>query len=350
MAVFLRFRCIPFPRSQRGFVIVFVLGMVFLASLLLTAFIERSGVELAAETKAAQRVFLREEAYAVLEWAQAALADQAALHAGLHSPAEGWGRPLEIYDYAAPPGIKVDVVVADETGKLPLAVVDDATLRLFLGVLGLAATDADELSDALLTWTRADHASLYRELDDAYSHPPGRPLRTFDELRCLPAARRCLLDKDGRWNELGRRFCAEASLYEFDRINANTASGMVFRSLGLSVPDAAFEGQPKGPQGKVDARPIYTTADDIRSVFGSSPAALRLRAQANCVRVTVLTRSGSRGFRLEAVIDLGADPVKSPVHSAAADPQRASPRPWTALGSRSGLRFLEITESDTHGS
>ena len=83
----------------RGSVVIFVLGIILLAAFLITRLMDRAAVELAAESKAAQRAGLRQEALSGLEASLAVLADESAARSGLHDPAEGWDHPLSLMKY-----------------------------------------------------------------------------------------------------------------------------------------------------------------------------------------------------------------------------------------------------------
>src|SRR4051812_46867390 len=57
----------PVCNSQRGSVIIFVLGVILLTSFLITRLMDRAAVELAAESKASSKTAMRQEAYSALE-------------------------------------------------------------------------------------------------------------------------------------------------------------------------------------------------------------------------------------------------------------------------------------------
>ena len=86
-------------RSDRGSVILLVLGLVLLTSFMLMRFIDRAHTELLTEAKHGQQVPLRHEAYSALQITFAVLEDIAAIDEGLHSPNQCLGEPLDYFDY-----------------------------------------------------------------------------------------------------------------------------------------------------------------------------------------------------------------------------------------------------------
>ena len=86
------------------------------------------------------------------------------------------------------------------------------------------------MHDALMVWTRPDRLSTEGDADSALLaaaklpyEAPQRALRSFAELRAIPAARELFFDESGNWNELGRRFQAGVSLFAFNASNVNSA-------------------------------------------------------------------------------------------------------------------------------
>lgn len=338
---------------QRGSVILFVLGLILLTSLLLTRFIERANTELLAEARYAQLPALRDEAYSALQVSLAVLADVSAVDNGLHSPAQGWGDPLAYANYTPPPGCTAEVAIEDETGKLSLPAADATTLQNLLITAGCLPLDAERVADAILAWTRTDHVAQYSESDDdSYQAfdpaitPPHANLHSFAELQLMPAVREVLGNEDGSWNVIGARFLDSVSLYNFSRVNLNTAGNDVLESLKLdpTAIDAQRRDGPDDGTGR-NRRVLYATTD-LGSALGSEADAInRTGVDATCLRVVVTVHQGGRKFVLTAVVQPGgsaAGTAPEPDPNATA----SSPRSWSSKSIDSAFRVLEIRENN----
>lgn len=290
-----------FP-SRRGSVVVFVLGIILLASFLITRLMDRAAVDLAAESKAARRGDLRQEAFSALEASLAVLADQSVARNGLHDVAEGWGRPLELMTYEPSAGYQVEVLVEDETGKLSLPRADEAVLTNYLEATGCPVNAVERLVDALLSWSRPDHLSLERSSLDFDSatlpyEPPLRALRSFEELRAVPVARDVFFDEQGRWNEVGLRFRAGASLFSFHATNVNSAPADALLAHGIDQSRInAIEQARRDRTGSS----FYRSTAELAGAWGRDSAPAGLDTVAVCLRVTVHVRAGGREYSLVA--------------------------------------------------
>lgn len=294
------------PRHDclRGSVVIFVLGIILLAAFLITRLMDRAAVELAAESKAAQRAGLRQEALSGLEASLAVLADESAARSGLHDPAEGWDHPLSLMTYEPPVGYKVEAMVEDETGKLSLPMADEAVLDGYLEAIGCPATAQDRLVDALLGWTRPDHLSTEANADGVLLaaaklpyEAPQRALRSFNELRAIPAAREMFFDESGEWTELGRRFRDGASLFAFNASNVNSARPEVLLARGvdparISAMSVAREQQNSRPS-------FFRSAADLSAAWGGDATRPGLGTSVLCLHVIITVKSGTLGYRLD---------------------------------------------------
>ena len=344
-------------RRSRGSVIVFVLGIILLAAFLITRLMDRAAVDLAAESKAARRAGLRQEAVSALEAGLAVLADHAAVDDGLHDPRDGWGRPLELLDYQPSEGFVAAVTVEDETGKLSLPLVTEEKLAAYLDAVGCPATATDALVDAVLSWTRPDHIPLEGEGPefDAAALPyvaPQRALRSFEELRAIPAARALFFDEQGRWNELGLRFKAGASLFSFNATNVNTAAAEALLAHGLDLARiAAIE---SARQAALEGGTAYRTPAELAGAWGREGTPPGLGTEVLCFHLVVEVRQGGLGYRLDAWAGrpgaltpprvLPAD-VRNPP-TAPAQPEAASVRNNPRKRLDYPFQILELREND----
>jgi len=346
----------PLPaRSQRGSIILFVLGMILLTSFMLMRFIERAHTELLTEAKHGQQVPLRHEAHSALQVTFAVLEDIAAIDEGLHSPDQGWGEPLDYFEYTPAEGIDVAVTVEDEAAKLSLANTDAITLTTLLTTMDILSSDAERITDAILAWSRPDYvaqfseseANTYLQRDPSFT-PPQRPLRTFDELRLMPAVLQILCDENGEWNETGRRFLDNVSLLPFEFINLNTGRSDVLAALGIDDANLrALEGR-RLAEGHEPPRPYYNLAD-AGADLGSLPANNRFGTEAQILRITINTSQGGRVYKLVALVRSGQaqeSPARPDSPEAEAPEPTSEPRPWTRNSIDSPFQILDIREND----
>ncbi len=295
----------PRRDPRRGSVVIFVLGIILLTAFLLTRLMDRAAVELAAESKAAKRADLRQQALSALEASLAVLADESAVRSGLHDAAEGWDRPLALLDYQPAAGYLVDSLVEDETGKLSLPLADEVAVRGFLTAIGCPVTAEDRLVDALLAWTKPDYLSVEGDAGGLtfagaalpYAAPQ-RALRSFEELRAIPAARELFFDEHGEWNELGRRFRSGASLFAFNASNVNAAQSAVLLARGLD--EARTAAIMAARQDKKSRTSFFRSAGELAGAWGRDATPPGLGTEALCLHVLVTAKSGARTYRLEA--------------------------------------------------
>jgi general secretion pathway protein K len=320
-------------------VLVIVLITLLFTSVALVGFIEQASNDLLVEARVASAKRLRQEAYSALEVTLATLQSFIQADNGLHHPAEGWGDPLGFAAWTPREGCTVEVTLEDESAKIPLARVDSTTLMNLFESWQLAPADAEKLADSLLGWMRQNYvpasglATDYDQMAIPYA-VPGRPLRSYSELAAIDDARVVFYDDQGRLNDLGRKFVATFSLYNYPSVNLNAASPDVLTALGFA--DAAQQQKlsdylagagpfaAKGPQW-------FSATGDAASVLGTTMpplAGVLIRA----LRVNITIREGRSEFRLTAVVAPtgGATIVKSTATSATAAASGNAATPTTA--------------------
>ncbi len=311
---------------NRASVLVIVLVTLLFTSVALVAFIEQASSDLLVEARAASAKRLRQEAYSALEVTLATLQSFGQADNGLHSPAEGWGDPLGFAGWTPREGCTAEVTLVDESGKLPLTRVDAATLVNLFDAWQLAPADAQRLADALLGWMRKDYVPAsgqptdYDQVTIPYN-APGRSLRSFSELAAIDYAREVFYDDQGRLNDLGRRFEATFSLYNFSQVNLNAASPDVFLALGFSdvTQQQRVSDYLAGTGAYVSQGPRwFNSTGDISAVLGSGALPPLAGAQIRALRVNITIHEGRSEFRLTAVVapSGGATIVKSTATSA----------------------------------
>lgn len=341
-------------RSDRGSVILFVLGLVLLTSFMLMRFIDRAHTELLTEAKHGQQVPLRHEAYSALQITFAVLEDIAAIDEGLHSPNQGWGEPLDYFDYTPTEGIELSITVEDESAKLSLANTDAETLTTLLTTMEVLNSDAERIADAILAWSRSDYAAQFRESEaNTYlrRNPalilPQRSLRTFDELRLMPAVLEILCDENGNWNEIGRRFLDNISLLPFEFINLNTGRADVLSALGIDDTNMRALEDRRLNDGREPPRPYYNLAD-AGAELGNLPDTDRFGTDAQVLRITIKASQGGRVYKLVAIVRSGEaqqGPARPDSPEADAPEPTSEPRPWTRNSIDSPFQILDIREN-----
>ena len=313
-------------RSAPGSVLVIVLVTLLFTSVALVAFIEQASNDLLVESRAANAKRLRQEAYSALEVTLATLQSFSQASNGLHSPAEGWSDPLGFAGWTPREGCTAEVTLVDESGKLPLAHVDATTLVNLFDAWQLAPADAEKLADALLGWMKKDYVPAsgqptdYDQMSIPYT-APGRSLRSFSELAAIDYARVVFYDDQGRLNDLGRRFEATFSLYNYSQVNLNAASPDALIALGFTdlTQQQHVSDYLAGTGAYVAQGPRwFNSTGDASAVLGSAALPPLAGAQIRALRVNITIHEGRSEFRLTAVVapSGGATIVKSIATSA----------------------------------
>jgi hypothetical protein len=372
-----------FPQKEvrRGSVLIIVLVSLVFATAALVLFIEKAETDLLVPIREADAARLRLEAYSALETTLAVLEDFRIVGDGLHSPAEGWSDPLGFDGYEPAEGRTVEVTMEDESAKLPLPSVKPAMLIALFKYWQVPQTDAERLSDALLTWIQKDHTPTaigaptlqdYEALPLPFA-PPGRSLRSFAELSAIEGVRQAFFDQDtGQPNELYQRFVATFSLYDFEspNFNGNRLEPLIAEEIfdaqqQLRVTEyltGAGTYQTQGPG-------FFKNNRSIAAVAGGQPARLGYGFTVQALRITVTVRQGQSSFRLTAVVapeggakvvpasnattatDTASSPTTPSANTATPTSTTSATTPATAVPETTDLKypftFLEIRENDS---
>lgn len=303
----------PAVRRARGSVILVVLVTIAFVTVALTAFIERSMNDLLVEHRAYAANRLRLEACSVLETTLAVLEDFRLANGSLKSPAEGWGDPLTWVGYEPAEGHTVEVTFVDESGKFSLPNVTQATLLNLFKDWGLSQTEGEIVADAILGWMKPDYVPTSASAPDKDDYereeipftPPGRAMRSFDELATIAVARDVFYDDAGQPNELWHRFASAFSLYSYQSPSLNGATPELLAGLGVS--DA---NQQKQLNDYLAGRGMYESngpgffksAADAATILGAQSPATQLDTQIRALRIIVTVREGRSAFRINALI------------------------------------------------
>jgi Type II secretion system (T2SS), protein K len=301
---------LAFPASpRRGSVLVIVLITLVFTTLALVAFIEKASGDLLVEARAAEAARLRAEAYSALETTLAVLEDFRAVGGGLHSAAEGWGDPLAFAAWTPKEGRTVEIAFEDESGKLSLPRADALVLTNLFKTWEMPDADAEKLADALMGWMKRDHVYSsaispdYEQAQLPYE-PPGRSLRSFDELVAIDVVRDVFF-KDGKPNELWHRFVNSVSLFSFRQSNINGAKPDVLGSHG-QFDDTQQQQLTDFLAGagayKVQGPGWFTEMGTVRAIAGLAGNPTGFGTTISALRVDLIVREGQSVFHLSAVV------------------------------------------------
>jgi general secretion pathway protein K len=193
--------------------------------------------------------------------------------------------------------------------------------------------------------------------------PPGRPLRSFDELATIAVARNVFYDERGMPNELWHRFVNAFSLFSYQTPSINGASPELLAGLGItdSTQQKQLNDFLHGSGFYENQGPGYfkSTADAAAMLGPQSPAS-QLDTQIRALRIIVTVREARSSFRINALISPpgGATiPVVQPNPANSSDPNNNStPTPTpAATGANSAqtakklnypFTILEFREND----
>ena len=300
-------------RKQRGSVLLIVLITLVFATAAMFAFIERASNDLLVEKRSSDATRLRLEAYSALETTLAVLEDFRQANGMLRSPSEGWSDPLAFASYQPAEGRTVEVAFEDESGKYSLPNATLATLVNLFKAWEIPDSDGARLADAILGWMKKDYVAASAGAPEAEDYereeipydPPGRPLRSFNELATIAVARDLFYDETGRPNALWSRFVNAFSLYSFQSPSINGASPELFAGLGITntlqqkqLDDylhgrGLFENKGTG---------YFKSSQDVAAMFGGQSPAAALNTQISALRIIVTVREGRSSFRINALI------------------------------------------------
>lgn len=300
--------------QRRGSVVVVVLVLIALASLLMVRLMEDNALELALAARESDRIRLRAEAWSEMELTLAVLAEVNRIDSSrLHVPAQGWGDPRAYAGIALRPGLSVTYVFEDESAKLPLDNLTLLELTNLLEALGLSLRDAQSVSDAIFAWTKPDYQPqdalaselAYERAGLAY-RPPGRALRSFDELRSVGIARNVFFDADGHPTQLLADFQRCVSLYTFGGTNVNTCDPMVFKAKGYDDRTieqiVAYRTDPaRRPTGNA---PYFSSITEFRGVTGNPALSSGLSTLCRLLRVRIRLQEGRASHEVSALVVL----------------------------------------------
>ncbi len=397
-------------RTQKASVLIIVLVTIVFVSAALVAFVQRATDDLLVPTRQSDASRLRAEAYSALETTLAVLVDFRLYNnpTGLHSPNEGWGDPLGWVNYTPlVEGRTVTVSFEDESGKMSLPVISSTintnnlttnSLYYYLTtVANVSSDDAGLIQDSLLTWMKKNYSptssgattAAQYEQDTIPFAPPSRSLRSWYELQAIDGVSGLFFDSGGRLTDIGHRFIADFSLYNFASSNVNAGNIDTIETLAQVADSAAqsvlnvVTATESGAASTNQTSSYFSTTTSAAEALGVAslnprPAGGRvgggggatLGVTISALRVNVVVKEGQSRYTLSALVSWPAGttttgtalatPVAAPTVTASAANAGITPTTANAamtttvttstLGATVALNYpytiLEFSESD----
>lgn len=323
--------------------LLIVLGIILLASWMLVQIMARVTEEIALRGEERQNDALQACAFQSLEVVMGVLAEIRMLDGALYSPKQGWARPLayagfksavvstntveggEVETYAEgldeialfefPLGIEVDVVVQDESGRLPINSTPEDRWKLLFEEMEIQSAEADVLVDCLLDWIDSDkrtrlngaETAVYQRRDPAYK-PANAPIEDLLDLRFVEGFDRLFFDEHGLPNELFRTFSECVTVDSSPNVNFNTANGLVLEVLAEEMQFEAqgvtdyLNGTDLEP-GTADDRVLRPGLDDPDLPTNNDGDPLDFSATCRYLTVHITSRSAGTVYNLSARLD-----------------------------------------------
>lgn len=328
-------------KRREGAVLLIVLGIILLASWMIVQIIGRVSQEVALRGEDRQNDAIQACAFQSLEIVIGVLQEIKTLDGALYSPTQGWEQPLAyagfksvtatnvddeveqeietLDDFAPmefPPGVDVEVVVIDESGRLPINQTSEERWKLLFDEMGIQSADAEVLTDCLLDWIDRDkqtrlngaEAAVYQQREPAYK-PSNAPIEDLLELRYIEGFDRIFFDERGVPNELFHTFKSCVTVNDSSDINFNTAPSFVLNVLAeeMDVEARAITDYLWGVDlepGTADDRILRPGQDDPDVPTNNDGNPIDFSATCRYLTVHITSKSAGTAFNLSARLDL----------------------------------------------
>ncbi len=358
-------------KSASGAVLVFVLGMLMILSLLVTAFLQNLHQDLQAHSYLEVNHPLRNTAYNVLEAVRCSVEQQLTLGKDFHKAAALAEKRLQL-----PPSVHVQIQLEDESGKIPLHGSDEKQLtnlfRLFADMW-----DARTLAKQYQQWLQKKpipstlidlpNKPLAAESSPKSSNPSedgqsaqkkGNPSQIFFpnalndhlQLQEIEKFQTIFFDKKGKPNRQWKRLTQSTSLPFYGyRININSVSPDVLTVLSKTFSlDVEAITHYLGLQSHATEKHFYSHVDQIQQLgHGKFPSSSEktekeqpysykklLTTKPHLLQTRIVAFEGKRSFTIQslwAVMD-HAKPKKK---------KRSEPSKQEAV-----LKLVELKENE----
>ena len=319
-------------RGRRGSVLIFVLAMIVLLAVLSMRLLEETVREMEHVSQFHKRDDMRLQAYSAFETALGVLEEWRMVEGQLFAPSQGWGNPLSYAEISSPePGVKWEVSIEDETGKIPFGTIKEKDL---IALFALMVTGEDDLFnerdgepyyDCLMDWQDADdderddgaEEDYYESLEPSYFPPREKnSLKSFEEFRYVKGFYHDEDDPEGSglfFDELGnetsrfRNFRSMISLgHHSYPVNVNTAPDYLLRFL-CGEDDRAYEELLDKLNGRDSSsgETFFRNAGDQRLAALRANRSIELGSECRIFRLHVKVSKGAANFRLHALLGRG---------------------------------------------
>ncbi|MBR7106175.1 MAG: general secretion pathway protein GspK [Opitutales bacterium] len=232
-------------KSRKANVLIFVLGLIFASSIIAVSIVEHASRTLKTRASSVCQQELRTQAYSALYASLAVLSEYYEIDKNLYSAKQGWEKPLEDKRIEFDDGTIAEVVISDESGKLPLSDLNATELTAIFEEMEISTNDAQEMASCIIDWSDNNTAALVDgaeqdDYEDDHPKPPNRPIQSFDEFRYIEKVRDVFFDENGEPTEAFKTFRKGISLEHFDRVNLNSASPETLKMM-LDIEDKDYE-------------------------------------------------------------------------------------------------------------
>lgn len=303
--------------AKRGSIIIFVMGMIFLLSILLVQFMEQILPHIQMNAMKNAESDLRRIAYSSLEVTLSVMAEYREYDNALYAPTQGWNDPLGVAGVSFSEAT-VSIAFQDETGKLPFTSLyeDDVTFMIILSDLGFDDYSATELVDKFQDWVdeddleRPDGAEndYYLDAEIPYE-PPNAPISSLKELALIGGFQEAFFDIYGRPNELYYQFESLFSSVNDGGLNVNTADPSLFTlgEDGINFEQDAFWEYLAGDdleRGTADDRYLSDTSQIPVSIRDAIPG-VTVSNQIEWLTIVIRAQQGLSVFELRALVSMG---------------------------------------------
>lgn len=305
-----------FPRRRRGAILLAILVLVVVLSYVILQFIERGLADIAGEGYYVERNRLRLEAWSAMETTLAVLADVRAINGALHAPAQGWQDPIGYAGVEPTRGMRVTIRFTDESGRLPVNLLDYNGLYLIFQDMGFEPAVCSVLTNSLLDWideddeARIDGAEVAEYSRRETPHrAANRPLRNLMELAVVNGFDTHFFDEYGNPNHYFRRFQEIVTLQPVTNLNLNAVNRSVLKSLALfddAQIDMLLEHRSGAARLGPDGGPRYfSDLSEVTALLGPLPQGARMGVSVEILRIDVSVTEGLSTFALRAVVRAG---------------------------------------------
>ena len=108
-------------KLRKANALIFVLGLIFASSIIAVSIVEHASRTLKTRASSVCQQELRTQAYSALYASLAVLSEYYEIDKNLYSSKQGWEKPLDDKRIEFEDGTTAEVVISDESGKLPLS-------------------------------------------------------------------------------------------------------------------------------------------------------------------------------------------------------------------------------------